>query len=81
MENVQSQNSPFLRATEMMTEQVGRMMSLYTEAASAQWHGMQSVAREMNQAASHAMKYSTEVAEIVTKFQTDLVSKWTAPKA
>lgn len=80
MENVQTQNAVFTRATELMTDQMGRFMSLYTEAASAQWHGMQSAAREMNNAASHALKYTTEVAEIVAKFQMDILKNLTSAK-
>jgi hypothetical protein len=73
MENVQSQQRALLtRTSELVSEQMSRLMAFYSEAATSQWNGMQSATRDMNAAASHAMKYGTEVAEIMTKFQMDM---------
>jgi hypothetical protein len=82
MENVQSQQQAVLtRTSELVSEQISRLMNFYSEAATSQWNGLQSATREMNAAASNAMKYGTEVAEVMTKFQMDMWKTMTSSKA
>lgn len=73
--NVQSN---WQRATELVTDQLGRFISLVGETSTAQWHGVQTAARETNKAAANAFTYVGEVSAIMTKFQLDALKAATS---
>jgi hypothetical protein len=66
------------RAKELVTDGLGRFISLVGEASTAQWHGVQTVTRETSKAAANAFTYAGEVSSILTKFQLDLLKAATS---